>query len=300
MLAVAIQGGAMRSIYCVGAVRAIVESRYHRNISSIHVASAGCVAASMLCPAIGMECSHHEIERSTKVMLARLTGKRFIDEHRYTRIVDVDYLVKTIQESSNLTPENLRAAGLVFEVALTDSQTGSAIYVDLARCSGQRDLTDALRATMAIPVLYPPKAIFDGRRYFDGGIADPLPLFRAASTRPAAILSVASVAAGTLADPAAGRERNILRIAPGIPSIARSLMLTRNPLADATETFIRAGAIGDIPIISITPSRPELLGHRLETDPAKLLMLEQLGYEDGRFALRERDTVLAQACRSGT
>lgn len=67
------------------------------------------------------------------------------------------------------------------------------------------------------PVLYPPKVVIAGRRCFDGGIADPLPVIRAILERPKLIVAISSVAADELAAPAEGREANIIRLAPGTP-----------------------------------------------------------------------------------
>jgi predicted patatin/cPLA2 family phospholipase len=208
-------------------------------------------------------------------------------------MVDVDYLVSVMREQTGITADELTAADISFEMAVTDAETGGARYVDIAACASESEIVDALRATMAIPVLYPVKAYVDGRHSLDGGIADPLPVLRAALRRPSLIIAISSVGVGDLAAPAEGREARILRLAPGIPGLVRHLMLTRNPLADATEDIMRLGSIGDIPIVRIVPSRPELLGHRLETDRDRLLELERLGYEDGVAALRGAEATFA-------
>lgn len=77
-------------------------------------------------------------------------------------------------------------------------------------------------------------------------------------------------------------------------------MLVRNPLADATESLMRAGDVCGVPIVRIVPSRPGLLGHRLETDTRRLLDLERLGYEDGVIAITEaRDALEAIVRENG-
>ena len=88
--ALAIQGGAMRSIYCIGAVRALLDSGSLARLSSVHVSSAGCVAGLLLLES-GMDESR--FADMTEQLLDRVATRRFIDMHRVKRIVDVEYLV---------------------------------------------------------------------------------------------------------------------------------------------------------------------------------------------------------------
>lgn len=61
-------------------------------------------------------------------------------------------------------------------VAATDAATGHAVVLRQGR------LVDALRASMAVPILFPSVAI-GGRRLVDGVLSDPLPLAAAADAR---------------------------------------------------------------------------------------------------------------------
>ena len=61
-------------------------------------------------------------------------------------------------------------------VAATDAATGRAVVLTQGR------LVDALRASMAVPILFPSVAI-GGRRLVDGVLSDPLPLAAAADAR---------------------------------------------------------------------------------------------------------------------
>src|SRR4051812_29913243 len=113
---------------------------------------------------------------------------------------------------------------------------------------------------MAIPVLYRAPALVDGRRYVDGGISDPLPVFRALMrSETKTVIAISSVAFGDLAEEAKGKEKIVLRVAPGIAPMVRNLMLTRNPLADAAEAALSRGSLSGVQMIHVSPSRPELL-----------------------------------------
>ena len=61
-------------------------------------------------------------------------------------------------------------------------------------------------------------------------------------------------------------------------------MLTRNPLAEMVDELLDADEFCGVRIVRVSPSDPTMLGHRLETDRAKLSALERLGYDDGVVA----------------
>lgn len=59
-------------------------------------------------------------------------------------------------------------------VGVTNAKTGKAEYLDGMRMD--RPCT-MLRATCAIPIYFPPVQM-DGVTYYDGGLADPIPILR--------------------------------------------------------------------------------------------------------------------------
>lgn len=274
----------MRSIYCLGAVRALTDLGLAERIRSVHASSAGCVSGAVLVEQVATE-DAPPVSKAVDALLERLTGKRFIDQHRYKRVVDVDYLVGVIREIMPLSVSALRRADVGFEIALTDAATASPYYLQLADLESDADLYQALRATMAIPVLYHRSVPIAGRRFVDGGIADPLPLLRALDRQPEAVIVISSVARGDLARLVVGRDAKIVQFVPGLSPVLRRLMLTRNPLAQVTDNIMDSGGFCGVPVVRVTPSRPELLGSRVDTDRAHLVQLEELGYADGMLAL---------------
>src|ERR1700730_5748271 len=284
MISVAIQGGAMRSIYCLGAIRALTESSYSDQITSMHVASAGCISGMVLANQLTQPGSI-TVSEMAEQLVSRLAGPQFIDQRRIRKVVDVDYLVQVTKEVTSVSAAALAEHGLVFEVALTDAMTASAAYINVAESSSDFQFYESLRATMAIPVLYPPKVRIEGRRYIDGGTADPLPVMRALRYEPEMVIAISSVPRGALGIALEGREANFIRYTPGISGAVRHLMLTKNPLADAVDGLLDLKSFCRIPLLRISPSNAALLGHRLETDKRKLLALEALGYQDALQAL---------------
>lgn len=284
MISVAIQGGAMRSIYCLGAIRALVDRGLAPEVRSIHVASAGCVAGAVLAAKIADPSGPTVAEMGDR-LLRELAGDRFINLWRLRRVVDVDYLVDTIRNVTHLSSSTLSSHRLNFEVALTDAQRGTAFYVNLTSAPTDHDLYQALLGTMAIPLLYPPKVFIGGRHYLDGGITDPLPVLRALQQNPRILIAISSVAKSNLGRELEGHESRVVQLLPVLPSQIRHLLLSRNPLAAAVEDLIDANLVGGVRVVRIAPRDQNELGHRLETDRSKLAALEEMGYADAVRAL---------------
>jgi len=284
MYAVAIQGGAMRSIYALGAVRALVDLGLHDQVDSIHSSSAGCVAGSVLA---GQARAEHPpaISDLVATFLDSLSGRNFIDGHRLTKMVDVDLLVSVIREQTGISAGGLKERSLRFEVAVTNAATACAEYFELGQCPSDAQLFEVLRATMAIPVLYHRKVRLGASAYVDGGISDPLPLLRGLAANPRAVIAISTVGAGSLGRSLSGKEARIVRVVPGISPPVRGLMLAQNPLARWAEDVMMRGSFGGVPIHRVTPSDPDVLTSRVETDRRLLLRAEELGYSDGLQAL---------------
>jgi predicted patatin/cPLA2 family phospholipase len=283
----------MRSIYCLGAVRALADSGYADRVRSVHTTSAGCVSGAVL---LARATHGRSVIEMRDLLLDRLLDRRFINLWRLRNIVDVDYLLESVRTVTSLSATMLSAAGrpeLVFEVGLTDARTGQPTYVDLARLPTDLELYEALRATMALPFLYHRKVRIQGRRFIDGGVSDPLPLLRALRLKPAVVITISCVAKTYLGWELEGRERKVIQLMPGVlPSSIRHLLLTRNPLAAAVEDMTQLGAIGNIAVVRVAPVDQRDVGQRLERDRRKLLALEDLGYSD---AIRALGTLRGQA-----
>jgi predicted acylesterase/phospholipase RssA len=285
MISVAIQGGAMRSIYCLGAVRALVDNGYAQRVQTVHTASAGCVSGLVLAAQMTAPTGPDVAEMRDR-FLDKLAGSQFINLRRIRKIVDVDYLAHTIRNVTALSAKALASRDHVFEVGLTDARTGSARYIDLAKLRSDVELERALRATMAIPALYPERIMIDGRRYIDGGISDPLPVLRALRRNPTVLVAISSVATSHLGRELEGPEPQIVRFLPGLLSQpVKHLLLTRNPLGAASEALTEQRLVGGVHMVRIAPASQRQVGHRLETDRDRLLALERLGYQDGCRAL---------------
>lgn len=165
------------------------------------------------------------------------------------------------------------SAPVRFRIGVTDCETGSATYLD----KEDAPLTEALLASSSLPMVGR-MARVNGRRYLDGGIADPIPFRQAAAdgfSRRVVLLT---------------RNRGFRKPAPGaahrsairlkyrrFPALAQAVLrqqATYNRAMDDLEAEERAGRL-----FVIRPSLP-LEVARYSQDRAQLERLYQNGLAD--------------------
>lgn len=91
----------------------------------------------------------------------------------------LSYIYETLSNSDGEDPLNykgIEAFGGSFTTVVTDALTGKAVYFDKSAYS--QDNYRALMASCCLPAICKPVEI-DGREYFDGGAADPIPIEKA-------------------------------------------------------------------------------------------------------------------------
>ncbi len=105
------------------------------------------------------------------VWVEHIHGTQFIRWTVRGPQMDVRYLLRTLHRVGKLNREALGTRGRIVCVT-TDLDTGEAVYTDL---TPKTDPWRFMRASIGIPGLMGPLKV-NGRRYGDGGIADPLPI----------------------------------------------------------------------------------------------------------------------------
>lgn len=100
---------------------------------------------------------------------------------RNRNFVGLDYVYGTLTDHNGEDPMNypaFRDNPTALTVIACNALTGQAMYFDKSRV--HQDDYDILKASSAVPVACEPYTV-DGVPYFDGGIADPVPVRRAAA-----------------------------------------------------------------------------------------------------------------------
>ncbi len=125
-------------------------------------------------------------------------------------------------------------------ITATDFDSGELVLFG----EGGREvpLCDALYATCALPVFYPP-AIIEGKRYVDGGLRSVLPIEVAASFGPDRIVAV---------DTGPGFDEEAVPGAKGLPAIVQAH-------SDATGIMMAANTLAALALWRATPERPPMV-----------------------------------------
>lgn len=170
-LVLVIEGGGSRGVYSSGMVHALEDLGLARIFDAVYGTSAGAInAAWLLCGRAG---------RGVKAWTDAAIMRRAIDPARMLRgrpAFDLNYLVHKVYDG--LHPMDfpaILANETTFHPIATDIRTG--LPVDLhPYIVDKTTLKTALRASSGLPLLAGPPVALGGRRYFDGGLAETVPV----------------------------------------------------------------------------------------------------------------------------
>ncbi len=165
-----LEGGGMRGIYTVGVLDVFLDHQI--NFDYIIGVSAGAGnAASYI---------SHQRGRGYHVDTAYVKDKRYIGIdpllHKKS-MFGLDFIYDTIpQELDPFDYDAFHADKSEFVTVVTDAETGKAVYFGKEHIIG-KDFT-VMKASAALPMFTPPVE-YQGKKYFDGGAADSIPVERA-------------------------------------------------------------------------------------------------------------------------
>jgi predicted patatin/cPLA2 family phospholipase len=169
-IALCIEGGAMRGVVAAGMVAALEELGLTRAFDAVYGSSAGAICgAYFLASQAGL---------GARIYSEDINNRRFASRARGLRgraIVNLDYLVHEVMVARKpLDVDAVLASGTPLSVVATDVMSGDAAV--LRGFSSGNELLAALRASATMPVIAGGPCAFRGRQYFDGSLAEPIPL----------------------------------------------------------------------------------------------------------------------------
>lgn len=171
ILALAMEGGAMRGVCAGGAAAAIETAGATDAFDLLYGSSAGGCAVAYLCA--------RRAVLGARIFYEDINNTRFISTRAALRggpLVNVDFLIDEVMTKSKpLGPPDPQGPKL--GVTVTEVATGKALL--LTEFAGTDELREALRGTARMPLIGGAPVELNGRIVVDGGVASPVPLEQA-------------------------------------------------------------------------------------------------------------------------
>ncbi|MBT1176101.1 patatin-like phospholipase family protein [Bifidobacterium callimiconis] len=165
-------GGGFRAIYGAGVVDRLLEDDVH--IDYAIGVSAG--SANLACLLSKQKNRCYRFYTGYAFRREYASTYNFVKDHNF---VDLDYVYGTLSNHDGEDPLDYATAHdnpMDFQVVACEAETGEPHYFPKSRL--RQDDYDVCKASSAVPVACEPYVV-DGVPYFDGGIADPVPVQKA-------------------------------------------------------------------------------------------------------------------------
>lgn len=110
-----------------------------------------------------------QFDSITNIWTNLLPSKKFINNLRFWKIIDIDYLIDEVfKKQDPLDIEKVNTSRIQFLIPATDVETGEVKYFSNR---GGNDLFEAMRAAKAMPLAFNKKVRIQGRDYCDSPLA---------------------------------------------------------------------------------------------------------------------------------
>ena len=164
--ALVVEGGGMRAAFSSGVTDAFLQADFNPFSLLVGVSSGASTIASYLSKQEG---------RNLAVLLDQSCRPEFIRWSRFIRggdLMDIDWLWQVVQQENPLDCERMFARQRDFRVVLSNAVSGEPEYA----VAQPDSFLDVLRASSSIPFMIRKPVAIGSEFYFDGGVADALPV----------------------------------------------------------------------------------------------------------------------------
>ena len=168
--ALVVEGGGLRGAFPVGVLQVLLARFGADAFDGIFAVSSGVFASTFFIAGQGAEME--------AIWRDRVCGNQLVDHRNWFTgkpVLRLDYLIDIFKGSARLDLDRVMSSRPYLEYVLSDHDTGRPVYFDAKR----RDIFDLMRASSALPHVYPLPVRIAGRDFFDGGQSDPIPVQRA-------------------------------------------------------------------------------------------------------------------------
>ena len=273
--ALVVEGGGMRGAFTSGVLDAFLQQQFNPFDLCVGVSSGSTNVANYLAAQQG---------RTLQIYLDHSLRSEFIHYGRFFKggdLLDLKWMWDVVEKEYPLNQTHLFENHPEFYMVLTHAISGEATYIRASK----DNILDGLRASSSIPVLTRQAVDVFGEPYFDGGIADALPIHWAAQqhdvsklmvlrTRPKNYYKASSKGDQLLAKYVFKQKRGF----------AQSLLNRTQRYNDSVQ-FVRSASKQQI--LEVCPPDLKNMAGRLSKNKAKIRYSYDVGIETGLKAIED-------------
>ena len=242
--ALVLEGGAMRCVYTAGFLDSLHETCSDRFDLIVGVSAGAACGASFAAGQRG---------RMQDIFLNYLTDNQFLDYSRTLKgskiILDLSYAIREI--SATHVPLDTQALGksrTKVYAGLTDVERCDSVYVLLEKDNA----IDALIASCNIPFLSRQSVPYEGRRYLDGGLKDPIPVRKAIELGANKIVAVLTQPEGYRASPRT-MMKALLKKLFGSSDMVEELIRHEHAIYNNSKIYVELFDSPEVELIVVAP-----------------------------------------------
>ena len=273
--ALVVEGGGMRGAFTSGVLDAFLEQQFNPFDLCVGVSSGSTNVANYLAAQQG---------RTLHIYLDHSLRSEFIHYGRFFKggdLLDLKWMWNVVEQEYPLNQAQLFANSAEFYMVLTHAISGEATYVKASK----DNILDGLRASSSIPVLTRQAVEICGEPYFDGGVADALPVHWAAQQDHVAKLMVIRTRPQNYSKTSRKGDQLLAKyFAKQQYGFSQSLLTRTQRYNDAVQ-FLQTPSSQKI--LEVCPPNLKNMASRLSKNKAKIRYSYDVGLEAGYQAMED-------------
>ncbi|MDR6543478.1 putative patatin/cPLA2 family phospholipase [Acinetobacter bereziniae] len=281
--ALVVEGGGMRGAFTCGVLDAFLQQNFNPFDLFVGVSSGSTNLANYLAKQHG---------RNIELYLDHSLRPEFIRYGRFFKggdLLDMQWMWDTVEKENPLDQNTLFAQNPDFYMVLTHARSGHAEYLR----AGKDNIIDGLRASSSIPYLTRKAVEIFGEPYFDGGVADALPVQWAAQQSNIKNLLVIRTRTQSYFKASSKADQFFAKYLMNQYAGFSDSLKQRCQRYNATVDFMRQN--NQQGILEVCPPDDKMLAGRLCKDKRKLQYTYEVGLDCGRKAIEDWERFSKQA-----
>lgn len=281
--ALVVEGGGMRGAFTCGVLDAFLQQNFNPFDLFVGVSSGSTNLANYLAKQHG---------RNIELYLDHSLRPEFIRYGRFFKggdLLDMQWMWDTVEKENPLDQNTLFVQNPDFYMVLTHARSGHAEYLR----AGKDNIIDGLRASSSIPYLTRKAVEIFGEPYFDGGVADALPVQWAAQQSNIKNLLVIRTRTQSYFKASSKADQFFAKYLMNQYAGFSDSLKQRCQRYNATVDFMRQN--NQQGILEVCPPDDKMLAGRLCKDKRKLQYTYEVGLDCGRKAIEDWERFSKQA-----